>query len=187
LRERLTSSPILEPAGGFKSYDNPDLQWAKTAFLQPQVMIHDRYLWDRDANKWTVDLYLDDLEARYGGIDVVLVWQGYTNLGLDDRNNFDLMRSLPGGLESIKTMVADFHRRGVKVFWPYYPWDQGTRNEGAGGYDTLTTLVTETDSDGMNGDTCDGLNVSFYAEGLLKGKGLVLEAQSMGTRGVATG
>ena len=47
-------------------------------------MLHDRYLFDRETNAWTVDRYLDDVEERYGGIDSVLVWQFYPNSGVDD-------------------------------------------------------------------------------------------------------
>ena len=43
-------------------------------------MVHDRYLYNRVADTWTVDRYLDDLVERYGGIDSVLLWHGYTNL-----------------------------------------------------------------------------------------------------------
>ena len=87
-------------------------------------MVHDRYLYDRTTNQWTVDRYLDDLLERYGGIDSVLLWTGYTNLGADERNAFDLFRNLPGGLSSVRQMVARFHARGVAVLWPNFPWDQ---------------------------------------------------------------
>ncbi len=87
-------------------------------------MVHDRYLYDRTTNQWTVDRYLDDLLERYGGIDSVLLWTGYTNIGADERNAFDLFRNLPGGLSGVRQMVARFHARGVAVLWPNFPWDQ---------------------------------------------------------------
>jgi hypothetical protein len=40
--------------------------------VQPQAMLHDRYLYDRATQQWTVDRYLDDLQERYGGIDSVV-------------------------------------------------------------------------------------------------------------------
>lgn len=97
-------------------YDMPALQWAQSSFIQPQMMVQDRYLYDPVAGKYTVDRYLDDLEKRYGGIDAVLVWSTYPNMGIDDRNQHDMIRSMPGGITGVQQMVADFHRRGVRVF-----------------------------------------------------------------------
>ena len=46
--------------------------WTQSSFMQPQMMVQDRYFYDPVAGKYTVDRYLDDLEKRYGGIDAVL-------------------------------------------------------------------------------------------------------------------
>src|SRR6202162_44125 len=70
-------------------YDRPELKWAQSSFMQPQMMIEDRYFYDPAAGKYTVDRYLDDLEKRYGGIDSVLIWHTYPNIGLGDRNQND--------------------------------------------------------------------------------------------------
>jgi hypothetical protein len=106
---------------------------------------------------------------------------------VDDRNQFDLIRSLPGGLAGVRAMVEQFHSRGVKVFFPYFLWDSntagGTRNEGVADYKALIELVvTALNADGINGDTCDGINKTWFDESLIKGKAVVLEAQSMGGR-----
>lgn len=45
----------------------------------------------------------------------MLLWQGYPNVGADARNVFDLLRSLPGGIAGVRSMVDDFHRRNVRV------------------------------------------------------------------------
>jgi len=179
---------LLEAKGdNFTTYSLPGLAWTQTSYIQPQVMLHERTLYDRATDTWTVDKYLDDLIARYGGIDSVLLWQGYPNMGADDRNQFDMIRNLPGGVEGVKGMVRDFHERGVKVLLPYYPWDRGTRNQGEGDFEALASLVVEVDADGINGDTCDGVNYTFIQNGLADGKALAAEAQSMGTRGIPTG
>ncbi len=48
---------------------------------------------------------------RIGPIDAVLIWHVYPNLGVDDRNQFDLLRDLPGGIPA-------FARHGREVSPP---------------------------------------------------------------------
>ncbi len=42
-------------------YSLPALQWTQSSFIQPQMMVHDRYFYDPAAGRYTVDRYLDDL------------------------------------------------------------------------------------------------------------------------------
>src|SRR4029453_8715556 len=55
-------------------YDLPALTWTQSSFFQPQMMVQDRYFYDPVAHRYTVDRYLDDLEKRYGGGRVGVVW-----------------------------------------------------------------------------------------------------------------
>src|SRR5580692_6382648 len=142
-------------------YDIPALKWAQSSFIQPQMMVHDRYFYDPVAGKYTVDRYLDDLDKRYGGIDAVLIWATYPNMGIDDRNQQDMVRSMPGGIDGLKQMVGDFHRRGVRVLFPMMMWDEGTRDPGKGWPDAIAELMKEIDADGINGDTQDGVPLAF--------------------------
>jgi formylglycine-generating enzyme required for sulfatase activity len=142
-------------------YRNPALAWAQSAFMQPQAMVEDRYLYDPVAGRYTIDRYLDDLKTRFGGIDAVLIWPTYPNIGVDDRNQIDMLLSMPGGLAGVKQMVADFHRRGVRVLFPFMMWDQGTRDPGAPWPEVLARAMAEIGADGMNGDTQDGVPLSF--------------------------
>ncbi|WP_158749609.1 SUMF1/EgtB/PvdO family nonheme iron enzyme [Acidobacterium sp. S8] len=142
-------------------YAMPALQWTQSSFIQPQMMVHDRYFYDPVAGKYTVDRYLDDLEKRYGGIDAVLIWATYPNMGIDNRNQQDMVRSMPGGVEGVRQMVADFHRRRVKVLFPIMMWDQGTREPGKDWPTATAELMKEIDADGINGDTQDGVPLAF--------------------------
>src|SRR5580692_9803319 len=42
-------------------YDLPALKWTQSSFMQPQMMVQDRYFYDPVAHRYTVDRYLDDL------------------------------------------------------------------------------------------------------------------------------
>jgi iron(II)-dependent oxidoreductase len=158
-------------------YQQPEGMWAQSSFMQAQAMAEERYLYDPVVGKYTVDRYLDDLVKRFGGIDSVLIWPSYPNMGIDDRNQFDLVRLMPGGVTAVRAMVEDFHRRGVKVLFPYNPWDRGTRPEGAADAEAIAKLMKEIDADGVNGDTMDGMAQSFYEASAKVGHPLVFEPE----------
>jgi gamma-glutamyl hercynylcysteine S-oxide synthase len=142
-------------------YDDPRLKWIQSAYIQPQVMVEDRYLYDPATGRYTVDRLLNDFKKRYGGVDAVLIWPTYPNMGVDARNQIDMLLSMPGGLEGVRGMVADFHAQGVRVLFPFMMWDHGTRDPGAPWAQALTRLMADVDADGMNGDTQDGVPLTF--------------------------
>jgi iron(II)-dependent oxidoreductase len=71
---------------------NPD---RLAAYFQPLMMPFDRFFYNETRGVYTVDRWLDFLEEEHGGIDSVLLWPTYTNIGADDRNQFELVESLP--------------------------------------------------------------------------------------------
>ncbi|HEX6772193.1 MAG TPA: formylglycine-generating enzyme family protein, partial [Acidobacteriaceae bacterium] len=158
-------------------YAMPALQWTQSSFIQPQMMVHDRYFYDPIAGKYTVDRYLDDLEKRYGGIDAVLIWATYPNMGIDNRNQQDMVRSMPGGVEGVRQMVAEFHRRGVRVLFPIMMWDQGTRDPGTDWPDATAQFMKEIGADGINGDTQDGVPLAFSLAADKLGRPLAFEPE----------
>jgi iron(II)-dependent oxidoreductase len=158
-------------------YDNPAFRWTQSSFIQPQMMVHDRYFYDPDSGRYTVDRYLADLEARYGGIDAVLIWPTYPNMGIDDRNQLDMIRSMPGGLTGVRTMVRDFHRHGVRVLFPMMMWDQGTREPDVPWPQAIAKLMSEIGADGINGDTQDGVPLAFSEAADKIGHPLVFEPE----------
>jgi hypothetical protein len=70
-----------------------------------------------------VDRYVEDLRERYGGVSSVLWWPTYPNIGVDNRNQFDMMRFLPGGVPGVRALVDGFHRHGIKVSGPQLECD----------------------------------------------------------------
>ena len=125
------------------------------------MMVEERYVYDPAAHRYTVDRYLDDLESRYGGIDAILIWSTYPNLGIDDRNQLDMVQSMPGGVSGVRHLIDDFHRRGVQVLFPMMMWDQGTRDPGMPWPQAIAELMAQIGADGINGDTQDGVPLAF--------------------------
>lgn len=160
------------------NYRRPELQWAQRNFVHAQMMVEDRYFYDVETAQYTVDKYLDDLEARFGGLDSVLIWYIYPNIGIDDRNQFDLAHTLPGGIDGLKAAVQAFQARGVKVFLPAKPWDHGTRDPGVTHWDGLAEIIAYTGADGINGDTFNGVPRAFFDACDAKGNPVVVQPES---------
>jgi len=158
-------------------YARPQLLWIQSSFVQPQMMVHDRFFYDPTGLHYTVDRYLQDTVQRYGGIDSVLVWETYPNIGVDDRNQFDLFHDLPGGVDGIRHFVDEFHQHGVRVFFPVMLWDRGTRDEGIPDAEALSKELTEVGADGINGDTLQGVPYTFRKASDDLGHPLALEPE----------
>jgi iron(II)-dependent oxidoreductase len=158
-------------------YERAELKWTQSSFVQPQMMVHDRFFYDPTARRYTVDRYLNDVEARYGGIDSILVWPTYPNIGIDDRNQYDLVADLPGGRDGVKEFIAAFHRRGVRVLFPVMLWDQGTRKEGIPDAEALSQELVDVGADGINGDTLQGVPRTFRSASDVLGHPLALEPE----------
>jgi formylglycine-generating enzyme required for sulfatase activity len=144
-------------------YNRPDLAWTQRIFSQVQLLVWDRSIYDPDSRRYTVDKFLAGTTSRIGPIDAVLLWHVYPNIGADDRNQFDLLRDLPGGLPALKSLVDDFHRHNVKVFFPILAWDSGTRQESTSPAIALTQLLKDIGADGINFDTLESIPADFRA------------------------
>ena len=96
-------------------------------------------------------------KKEFGGYDGVVLWHAYPRIGIDERNQFDFYRDMPGGLEGLKDVVDRFHKLGVKVFINYNPWDTGTRKDGKSDIDALVDILKATNADGIFLDTLNEL------------------------------
>jgi formylglycine-generating enzyme required for sulfatase activity len=143
-------------------YAKPGLKWVNHTFIYVQMMAHDRFFYDPVTRKYTVERYLNDLKKRYGGIDAVLIWPTYPNIGVDNRNQLDLTADMPGGKTALKQMIKDFKKNGVRVFFPIMIWDHGTAKIKVTMPAALVKEMKEIGADGMNGDTMFGVSEDFY-------------------------
>jgi iron(II)-dependent oxidoreductase len=158
-------------------YERPELAWTQKVVSQAQLLIWDRSFYDPETGEYTVDRFLADTESRIGPIDAVLIWPVYPNLGVDDRNQFDMLRDLPGGIAAVRQMVDKFHSRGVKVFFPILAWDSGTRDEGTFPWVAISRLLADINADGINFDTLESIPAPFRQASDATGHPLALEPQ----------
>jgi len=134
-------------------YDREDLRWVTGDYACCFAFMYDRSFYDPDKGQYTIDSFLDDGQAEFGGYDMVLLWQGYPRMGVDRRNQFDFYRDMPGGLAAVRDIVDRLHRRGVKAAVCYNPWDVGSRREDKSDEQALAELVSAIDADAIFLDT----------------------------------
>ena len=110
-------------------FSRQGIEWYRSAYVEAFLFMYDTSFYDREAGRYRIDEILDDGEREFGGYDILLLWQSYPRLGIDDRNQIDYYRDIPGGLQGLRDVVDRAHARGVRVFINYNPWDIGTRRE----------------------------------------------------------
>ncbi|HSV72440.1 MAG TPA: SUMF1/EgtB/PvdO family nonheme iron enzyme [Chthonomonadales bacterium] len=134
-------------------YDRADLRWSASNFACYFLMLSDARIYDAVRGRWRVDEFLAEMDREFGGIDSVVLWQAYPRIGVDPRNQFDHYRDAPGGLPALRHLVGALHRRGVRAFLCYNPWDTGTRREGNSDAEALGRLAKAIGADGVFLDT----------------------------------
>lgn len=158
-------------------YRKPEFAWAASSFCCCFLMVCDETFYDYRRGQYTVSDFLEHGRREFGGYDSVVLWHAYPRIGLDERNQFDFYRDLPGGLPGVRQVVAQFQRRGVRVYIDYNPWDTGTRREGKNDLDALVDLVKALQVDGIFLDTMDRGAADFRAKLDAARPGVILEGE----------
>ncbi|MGO1383330.1 MAG: SUMF1/EgtB/PvdO family nonheme iron enzyme [Arachnia sp.] len=153
-------------------YNHPAAAWAASCFTVAQIWLWDELLYDFEGQSFTPDLLVEDFR-RFGDLDAVVLWHAYPIIGIDDRNQWDWYRDVPGIVE----LVADLHRLGLKVFVNYNPWDTGTRR-GLADTAELAGLVAELCADGIFLDTLRQADPDLINALQSAKPGVVLEGES---------
>ncbi len=120
----------VEP-GSFDNslYEREDLEWVRHACVSHLIMAWDNYFYDYESHSFNLKDFMERGEQLYGGDDFIGLWPTWPTLGLDQRNQWDLYRDLPGGLDSLRALSGTLERYGSKLFISYNPWDESTRRE----------------------------------------------------------
>ena len=143
-----------------KIYDKKEYQWASNAYSTLFLMANDKNLYDKNG-KYDIGNYLKKYEADYGGVDVVILWPTYPQLGFDDRDQYSFYRNLPGGIKGLKALCDQMHQMGKKLVIAYNPWDNIARLKGKDDIDELLNLMREIGADGFFLDTISNFESLF--------------------------
>ncbi len=161
-------------------FERPDLAWIRKAYAINLMMAWDKDFYNPRYNIYYLSKTLDKARTLIGGWDVVGIWPTWPALGLDQRNQWDMFRNLPGGLKELKRITADAHQVGTKIFLCYNPWDESTTAtsfaEQMGG---MTEMLKATDTDGVVLDTRGSSSAEIQAAGDAAKKGVIMYSEGM--------
>jgi hypothetical protein len=146
----------------FTNYQRPGHEKFDNMFLGVWSFVYDRNIYDAEANRWTIDQYLAKARKEYDGFDQYVFWHSYNRVGVDLRDQFDLLQDLPGGIEGVAEFIATANDMGARVYLPYNPWDKITRRGNM--YRRQAEDLGSVKADGLFLDTMGGGDKSLRNE-----------------------
>ena len=158
-------------------FERKDLAWIKESYLIILQMAWDREFYDRLTGKYTFAEVLRKGIDLFGYIDVFGIWPTWPRLGLDQRNQWDLYRDLPGGTEQLRNFAKLSRMSGTRFFIAYNPWDNSTRKENH--YKGMAKLIAETEADGVVLDTRGSSSHELQAAADSVRTGVVMYSEGM--------
>ena len=158
-------------------FQRKDLQWIRKSYVIHLLMTWDHQFYDDATQQYHLIDFLKKGIPLYGGDDVVGIWPTWPSLGIDQRNQFDLFRDLPGGLSRIRTLADSCHQMNTNLFICYNPWDESTRSEGH--LSGLADILRETKSDGAVLDTRGASSRELQAAADSVKKGIIMYTEGM--------
>ena len=133
-------------------FERKDLQWFRNTYLAHLMMVWDRRFYDYTDSRYHLKEFIEKGKRLYGGTDVLGIWPTWPTLGMDERNQWDMFRDLPGGFAGLRRISDMCRTEGTRFFICYNPWDESTRSS-EGHFDGMSTIIREVDVDGVVLDT----------------------------------
>jgi gamma-glutamyl hercynylcysteine S-oxide synthase len=158
-------------------YERKDLRWIRHSYLLLLQFAWDHTYYDALEGKTRFDTFITEQDKVLGGYEAYMIWPTWPRLGLDQRNQWDMYRDLPGGLNELRRQSDLMHRRGARYFLSYNPWDESTRHEDH--IRGMEKLLKETDADGVVLDTWGESSKEFQAAADRIKPGIILYSEGM--------
>ena len=158
-------------------FEREDLKWIRHSYVMHLMMAWDKFYYDYKDAKFHLNEFVAQGKKLYGGDDIISIWPTWPTLGLDQRNQFDLFRDLPGGTKKIHQLADDLHKQSIKLFVCYNPWDESTRSENHFG--GISDLLAETSADGVVLDTKAEASKELQAAADKVHKGIIMYSEGM--------
>jgi len=100
-----------------------DQQWIRESYVSHFVQVWYNYFYDYKTGAYTFGTFEGKMRQLFGGDDCITLWHGFPVLGIDQRNQFDLLRSLPGGPDTLRKISDEALSHGNHIITAYNPWD----------------------------------------------------------------
>jgi gamma-glutamyl hercynylcysteine S-oxide synthase len=165
------------PSFDNKLFERKDLQWMRNTYIMLLQFAWDNDYYDPVKQKYTFSENFFKYSGLTGGYDIFTLWPTWPRLGLDQRNQWDMYRDLPGGLEEIKRQVNFTHQYGRKYFISYNPWDESTRKEDQ--LNGMEELLRATGADGVVLDTKGSSSFELQAAADKVKPGIIMYSEGM--------
>ncbi len=102
-------------------YERADLKWVRESFVGHFISAWHSYFYDGEKRIYTYDKFNEQAKKYFGGNDIVVLWSGFPVLGMDQRNQWDLTRSLPGGIKKLNEIATKGMKDGIHLMTCYKP------------------------------------------------------------------
>ncbi|MCD6346771.1 MAG: SUMF1/EgtB/PvdO family nonheme iron enzyme [Bacteroidales bacterium] len=158
-------------------YQRPDLQWIRHSYVSHLLYGWDHQYFESEELKFRLKEFIERGKKWYGGDDFIGIWPTWPSLGLDQRNQWDLFRDLPGGLSQLNKTAAMCRSEGARFFICYNPWDEDTRSEShtAG----MADLIKEIGADGVVLDTRGSSSIELQQAADSVRQGVIMYSEGM--------
>lgn len=158
-------------------YERADLKWIRHSYASHLIYAWDHQLFDSERLEYTLDQFIIRGRKWYGGDDFIGIWPTWPSLGLDQRNQWDLFRDLPGGTTKVRSLAKLCRELGSRFFICYNPWDSDTRDESH--YVGMAKLIKAFNADGVVLDTQGSSSLELQESADSVRKGVVMYSEGM--------
>lgn len=104
-------------------YEREALKWIRQAFVGHFVSAWDQHVYSWEKQQYTFPEFEQQNELLFGGDDYNIIWHGFPMLGMDQRNQWDMFRDMPGGIAKMKELSNQASKWGSSFMTAYKPWD----------------------------------------------------------------
>jgi len=160
-------------------YKRDDLTWIQNSYLMVLQFAWDHKFYDQQKGGYQFETFIKEGEKWFGNYDIYGLWPTWPTLGVDQRNQWDLYKDLPGGINKLRELSLFAKNNGTKFFISYNPWDQNTREENP--YIGMAELIKELDADGVFIDTRGNSSYELQLNADSIKPGVIMYSEGMAT------